>query len=152
MTQDSKYLSRALELAKQAGADGEIPVGAVIVRDGRIIAEACNRREADGDATAHAEILAIRSACRALGGWRLPDCTLYVTLEPCPMCAGAILAARIDRVVYALKDPAAGAMGSLMRMDTLPLGHRVECRCGELADEVSSLMRAFFAERRGKER
>ena len=105
------YMTQALELARQAGALGEIPVGAVVVKDGAVIGRGFNRRETDHDATAHAEVLAIREACRTLGGWRLDGCALFVTLEPCPMCTGAILQSRLSRVVYGAADPKAGCCG-----------------------------------------
>ena len=111
---DEKFMRRAIELAKEAATLDEVPVGALIVRDGKIIAEAYNTRQSDKCATHHAEILAIEQACRALGGWRLPECTLYVTMEPCCMCAGAAVNARIPRVVYGAADIRFGAMGSLI--------------------------------------
>ena len=114
LNKDIEYMKSALELAKECAEQGEVPVGAVVVRDGEIIAAASNKRESFGDATAHAEVEAIRQACKRLGRWRLSDCELYVTLEPCPMCAGAILNSRIKRVVFGAKDPRGGAMGSLV--------------------------------------
>ena len=109
--QDEIFMQEALRLAALAASCGEVPVGAVVVRDGEVIGRGYNRRETDGSAIAHAEILAIEEACRTVGSWRLGGCTLYVTLEPCPMCTGAIVNARVERVVYGLKDPAAGCCG-----------------------------------------
>ena len=120
--EDTAYMQQALSLAAEAAAQDEVPVGALIVHRGEVIATAYNTREASRCATHHAEILAIEAACRRLGGWRLPDCTLYVTLEPCPMCAGATVNARIDRVVYAAPDLRAGAFGSVVDLNTLPRG------------------------------
>ena len=111
LAQDDIYMKQALELARRAAQMGEVPVGAVVVRNGEVIGAAGNRRECDHSATAHAELLAIEQACKQVGSWRLSDCTLYVTLEPCPMCAGAIVNARVGRVVFGCKDARAGAMG-----------------------------------------
>jgi tRNA(adenine34) deaminase len=135
------------EAASLRGARADVPVGAVVLDPaGTIIARAQNRREADGDPTAHAEIVAIRQAARETGGWRLPGCTLVVTLEPCTMCAGAVTAARLERLVYGAPDPRAGAVGSLW--DVLRdrrLGHRTEVIGGVLADECAELLHEFFA-------
>ena len=120
MTEDERFMQAALELARQAADEGEVPVGAVVVRDGTVIAGGRNRREIGRHALAHAEIEAIDGACRALGGWRLGGCTLYVTLEPCPMCAGAIINSRIERVVYGTADPKAGSCGSVVNLFALP--------------------------------
>lgn len=142
-------MARALELAAGAAAAGETPVGAVIVREGVVIAEAANERERRPDPTAHAEVLALQRAAQALGGWRLPATTLYVTLEPCTMCAGAIVLARVPRVVYAAADPKAGAAGSVL--DVLAdrrLNHRPLVEHGLLADRAAQQLREFFAERR----
>lgn len=147
-TRDQYFMHLAMVEAKAAAEKGEIPVGAVIVRDGRIIATAGNGRETDKSALAHAELTAIGKACEALGGWRLTGCTLYVTLEPCPMCAGAIVNARIPRVVYGATDPKAGAMGGLFDMNLQPLNHHPEVTAGVLGDECAELLRAFFRERR----
>ncbi|MBX3379998.1 MAG: tRNA adenosine(34) deaminase TadA [Phycisphaeraceae bacterium] len=136
---------RALELARAAAAIGEVPVGALIVRDDQIIAEAHNRREADKSPFAHAEFLAIQQACRAINDWRLERCTLYVTLEPCPMCAGLIVNARIPRVVFGCADPKAGAAGTLMNLLEDPrLNHRCEVVRGLLATESAELLTTFF--------
>jgi len=146
---DEEFMRRAIEVAREAESAGDVPIGAVIVRRGEIIASAGNRREADRDPTAHAEILAIRQAATVLGGWRLPETTLFVTLEPCAMCAGAIVLARIPRVVFAADDPKAGAVGSVMNLlDRPELNHRPEVESGLLGEECSELLRRFFAARR----
>jgi len=147
-----RAMSRALALARAAVDDDDVPVGAVVVSpDGRVLGEGRNRREADGDPTAHAEILALREAGRARGTWRLEDCTLVVTLEPCTMCAGAAVLARIARVVFGAWDPKAGAAGSIR--DVLRdsrLNHRVEVQGGVRAEECGTVLRDFFAARRGE--
>src|SRR5512138_1573587 len=144
------WMREALALARDAGARGEVPVGAVAVLDGRIVGRGANARESAHDPTAHAELLAIQEAARTLGRWRLTGVTLYVTLEPCAMCAGAMVLARIDRLVYAASDPKAGAVGSLMDLSADPrLNHRFEVERGLLADEAGDLLRAFFRARRG---
>ena len=150
MQQDEQYMRQALRLAEEAAALGEVPVGAVIVRGGQIIAKGFNRRETDHAATSHAELLAIEAACARLGGWRLSDCTLYVTLEPCPMCAGAIINARLKRVVYAAKDEKAGACGTVVNLFEMGFNHRPALRSGVLAEEASTLLSAFFERLRGK--
>jgi len=143
-------MERALAQARLAATHGDVPIGAVIVRDGEVIAAAGNRREADLDPTAHAEVLAIRRAAAALGGWRLPGTTLFVTLEPCAMCAGAIVLARIRRVVFAATDPKAGAAGSVLDvLGETALNHRPEVTGGVLAEECGALLKDFFAVRRG---
>lgn len=145
------YMSRALDLAREAMALGEVPVGCVIVwEDGRIVGEGCNRRETDADALGHAELLAIRQACRTLGGWRLHKATLYVTLEPCPMCAGAILNARIPEVRYGAKDPSLGACGSVWNLFEEDFGHHPRLYRGPLEPECGQLLRDFFARKRQK--
>ena len=142
-------MSRALELAELAGTNGEVPVGAVVVHQGRIIAEASNLREALNDPTAHAERLALTLAGRTLGTWRLDGCTLYATLEPCPMCAGAIGLARIERLVYGAADPKAGACRSLYRLADDPrFNHRVDQTAGVLSQACGALLTRFFADRR----
>ena len=139
----------ALREAERAAAHDDVPIGAVVVRDGQILAAAGNERELRSDPTAHAEILALRSAAQALGGWRIPDATLYVTLEPCAMCAGAIVLARIDRVVYGADDPKAGAAGSVFDILAEPrVNHRPLVDTGVLREESAALLRAFFADRR----
>ncbi len=145
---DCVYMQEALALARHAQTLGEVPVGAVMVCGGEIIARAHNRRELDRMATAHAELLAIEAACRAKNSWRLTDCTLYVTLEPCPMCAGAIINARVGRVVYGAKDARAGAMGSLLSLPSYPLNHYVDVSAGVLERECREVLQAFFREKR----
>ena len=145
---DRFFMKEAIEEAKKAALAGEVPVGAVIVRDGKIIARAHNMRETEKNALCHAEVIAINEACRALGGWRLFDCELYVTLEPCPMCAGAIVNSRIKRVVYGAKDAKAGAMGSVININSYPLNHKCETVSGVLADECAKLLSDFFLLRR----
>ena len=145
---DYDWMQIALDEAKIAASVGEVPVGAVLVRGDEEIARAHNLRETEGMATAHAELIAIEAGCRAVGGWRLADCTLYVTLEPCPMCAGAIVNARLPRLVYAARDPRAGAYGSLLNFNAYPLNHRVEICTGVCADEALLLLQSFFASKR----
>jgi tRNA(adenine34) deaminase len=146
---DTTFMSRALELAGAAEAAGEVPVGAVIVKDGEIIAEGWNRPIGTCDPTAHAEIVALREAGQALGTYRLTGTTLYVTLEPCAMCASAMVHARVERLVYAATDPRAGAAGSVFNIVQHPaLNHRMECTAGVLAEECSALLRSFFLARR----
>ena len=147
---DEIYIRRCIQLAREAEALDEVPVGAVIVRDGEIIAEAYNTREGDKCATHHAEIRAIEEACKKLGGWRLPGCTLYVTMEPCCMCAGAAVNARIPRIVYGTPDLRFGAMGSLIDISTLPLNHKIEVTPGVLADECRDVLTAYFRRKRAK--
>ena len=144
MTQDELFMQQALLLAKQAADEGEVPVGAIVVRNGAVIGQGRNRREQGRNALAHAEIEAIDMACRALGGWRLSGCDLYVTLEPCPMCAGAIINARIDRVIQGAVDPKAGSCGSLVDLFSLPYNHRPELVRGVLEQECSGVLRDFF--------
>jgi tRNA(adenine34) deaminase len=140
----------ALREAEAAAAHDDIPIGAVVARGGEPLAAAGNERELRGDPTAHAEVLAIREAARLLGGWRLSGCDLCITIEPCAMCAGAIVLARIDRVVYAAADPKAGAVGSVFDVLREPrLNHRPVVEAGLLADEAAALLRDFFAARRG---
>ena len=143
-----EFMYRAIENAKTAFDAGDVPVGAVIVKDGEIIAEAFNEREASDNAVAHAEVLAIERACKRLGRWRLSDCEMYVTLEPCPMCAGAILNARLGCVYYALKDANAGAMGSVLNLNSYPLLYKVKVEKGECEEESRNLLSAFFKARR----
>ena len=149
---DQSWMAIALEEARLAEQAGEVPVGAVIVREGAIVARAHNRTVRDQDASAHAEMLAIRAASAGLGSWRLGGCTLYVTLEPCAMCAGAIVLARVDRVVIAAWDPKAGMAGSIGDLLRHPrLNHRPEVQGGVCEDEAGALLREFFAARRGRE-
>ena len=147
--QDEKFMRRALELAREAEAAGEVPVGAVIVKDGAILAEGWNRPIGTNDPSAHAEMVALRAAGAALGTYRLLDTTLYVTLEPCPMCAGAMVHARVGRVVYGATDPRAGACGTVFNIvQHAALNHRLECDGGVLAEECGTLLRGFFLARR----
>jgi tRNA(adenine34) deaminase len=149
---DRDLMEMALEQARRAGAAGDVPVGAVIVSDGEVIGAAGNRREADGDPTAHAEILALRQAATALGTWRLSGATIYATLEPCPMCAGALVAARVHRLVFGAADPKAGACGSLYNLCADPrLNHELTVVPGVSAAESAALLQDWFAEQRGRE-
>lgn len=143
-------MRRALELAREAAREGEVPVGAVVVCEGKIISEGRNRREKDKNALCHAELEAIDGACRALGGWRLWKCQLYVTLEPCPMCAGAIINARIPQVIYGASDPKAGSCGSVVDLFALPYNHRPQVTAGFLEEEAAALLREFFQKLREK--
>ncbi len=146
---DADYMSQALALACQAQDAGEVPVGCVIVHEGRVVGTGSNQPIASGDPTAHAEIVALRAAAQALGNYRLPGCTLYVTLEPCPMCAGAMVHARIARLVYGAVDPRAGAAGTvfdLARSDAL--NHRIAVEGGILGEESRALLQGFFRSRR----
>ncbi|MBQ9964274.1 MAG: tRNA adenosine(34) deaminase TadA [Clostridia bacterium] len=145
---DHEWMQRALQEAALAAQEGEVPVGAVIVKDDTLVAVGRNRRERGKNALAHAEIEAINGACKALGGWRLSGCTLYVTLEPCPMCAGAIINARIDRVVYGADDPKAGSCGSLTNLFALPYNHQPALTAGVLRDECAAALQQFFRELR----
>ena len=148
---DKAYMQLALEQAQLAFELGEVPIGAVLVLDGQVIARAHNRRETWHDATAHAELMVIQQACRELGRWRLSGATLYVTIEPCPMCAGAMVLARIDRVVYGSPDPKAGAAESLFNVvDNQALNHRLHVTAVVLEAECRDIMKAFFRSRRKK--
>jgi len=150
---DERWMRLALREARAAEALGEVPVGAVVVRGGEVIATGHNLTHTDQDPTTHAEMVAIRRAARAIGHWRLLDCTLYVTLEPCAMCSGAIVLARIPRLVYAAADPKAGMSGSLDDLVRHPrLNHRVQLTTGVLADEAGDMLRAFFRARRRQPR
>ena len=144
-------MALALAQARLAAAIGEVPIGAVVVRDGVVIAAACNRRETDADPAGHAEFAAIRQAARELGAWRLSGCTVYVTLEPCLMCAGLMQQARIDRCVFGAYDPKAGALGTLYAVnEDARLNHTFEVRGGVLEGECAALLKEFFAARRNK--
>jgi tRNA(Arg) A34 adenosine deaminase TadA len=146
---DLRYMLRTLELARAAGDDGEVPIGALVVRGDRILGEAKNAMETLQDASAHAEILAIRSASKTLDSWRLDDCTLYASLEPCPMCAGAVLNSRIARVVYAARDRRLGACHTHWALlDQNPIGRKIEVRDGLLAAESAALLQEFFRDLR----
>ena len=151
MMNDEIFMRAAIEEAKIAASIGEVPIGAVVVRNGEIIARAHNERETGKDATRHAEIIAIERACAALGGWRLIGCDIYVTLEPCPMCAGAAVNARLVRVVYGASDLRAGAFGSIINLNDYPLNHKPEIVRGVLADECLAPIQAFFKEKRKKQ-
>jgi tRNA(adenine34) deaminase len=143
---DQYWMMQALAEARRAADLGEVPIGAVVVRDGEVVGRGHNRREVDGDPLAHAELLALRQAARRVGGWRLAGCTMVVTLEPCPMCAGALVASRIDRLVYGAADPKAGFCGSLGNLVQDPrLNHRLEVSSGVLAEASAALLRGFFA-------
>lgn len=146
MKEHEFYMRRALELAARAAALGEVPVGAVIVRKttGEIVGEGYNLRESERHALAHAELMAIDAACRKLGGWRLPECAMYVTLEPCPMCSGAILHARIDEVYYGACDAKSGAVSSVERMFELPYNWHPQVQGGMLQEECSGILSEFF--------
>lgn len=149
--ENEKFMRAALHEARGAAREQEVPVGAVVVQDGRVIARAHNRPLALHDPTAHAEILALRRAARKLGNYRLNGCSLYVTIEPCAMCAGAIIHARLRRVAYGASDPKAGASGSVLKVLNHPkLNHQVEVLKGVLAEDCAALLRAFFKARRGK--
>ena len=148
---DSDFMREALKEARLAADTGELPVGCVIVKDGEILARGRNRCEALGDATAHAEMIAIREASRALHGWRLEGCTLYVTLEPCPMCAGAVMQARLDRLVYGAPNPAQGCAGSLYRIPEDPaFPHFCKSDGGVLVQDCQALLDAFFSAKRAQ--
>ncbi len=145
----ARWMDAAIAEARDAAAHGDVPIGAVVVRDGAVVARAHNRREVDGDPTAHAEILVLRAAAREVGSWRLDGCTLYVTLEPCTMCAGALVLARVDRLVFAADDPKAGAVGALYDIPRDPrLNHQVEVIRGVGAEVSGDLLRDFFRSRR----
>jgi tRNA(adenine34) deaminase len=148
---DETYMAMALEQARLAEAIGEVPIGAVVVCDGAVVSRAHNRRELDHDPAGHAELLAIRDASSSLARWRLSDCTVYVTLEPCPMCAGLMHQARIARCVYAAPDPKAGALGTLYDLhDDERLNHRFDVSSGVLQEESAALLRSFFQKLRGE--
>ena len=147
---DEYFMREAIKEAEIAASIGEVPIGAVIVRNGDIIARGHNERETGKDATRHAEIIAIERACAALHGWRLIGCDMYVTLEPCPMCAGAAMNARLVRVIYGASDLRAGAFGSIFNLNDYPVNHKPEIVKGVLADECLAPIQAFFKERRKK--
>jgi tRNA(adenine34) deaminase len=148
--EDERFMRLALAEAELARAHDDVPIGAVVIRDGEVIGRGHNEREHRADPTAHAEVLALREAAAALGSWRVLESTLYVTLEPCAMCAGAIVLGRVPRVVFGTPDPKAGAAGSVLDVLAQPqLNHRPHVQVGVLADECAGVLRAFFADRRG---
>lgn len=152
MTEHEGYMSLALRLAREAGRDGETPVGCVIVDgNGRVVGRGRNRREGLRSATAHAEILAIDEACRSIGDWRLTDCRMYVTLEPCPMCAGAVMNARMAGLYYGAREPESGSCGSVINLFMENYGCRTSVTGGIMEDECAELMREFFKSRRARE-
>lgn len=150
MTQEEKYMREAVRQAKKAAALKEVPIGCVIVHDEAIIARGYNRRTIDKNVLAHAEIIAIRKACRKIGDWRLEGCTMYVTLEPCPMCAGAIINSRIRRVVYGAADTKAGCCGSVTDLFAMPFNHHPVVEQGLRAEEAQELLQAFFKDLRAR--
>ena len=153
ITADEKFMRLALREAKRAAKEDEVPVGAVIVKDGEVIARAHNKKEKNGCAVDHAEILAIKKATKKLGNWWLEGCTLYVTLEPCAMCAGAIVNSRLAKVVYGAKDPRFGFLGSLATLDEdFPLNHTFQKESGVLSEDCGAVLTAFFAAKRAKNR
>lgn len=147
---DEFFMDQAIELAKEAANEGEVPVGAVVVIDGRIVGRGRNRRETGKNALAHAEIEAINEACKTLGGWRLWQCDMYVTLEPCPMCTGAIINSRIKRLVYGASDSKAGSCGSVVNLFSLPYNHKPEVVSGLKQEECAALLSDFFKNLRKK--
>lgn len=144
MMNDTDFMKEALRLADEAALEGEVPVGAVVTIDGRIVGRGRNRREKDKNALAHAELEAINDACRTLGGWRLWQCDMYVTLEPCPMCTGAIINSRIKRLVYGASDYKAGSCGSVVNLFELPYNHKPEVVAGFMQEECSQKLTEFF--------
>ena len=147
---DKKFMEMALDLAREAAQEGEVPVGCVIVKDGQVVGTGRNRRETGKSALAHAEIEAIGNACKALGGWRLWECTLYVTLEPCPMCAGAIVNARIPRVVFGASDAKCGACGSVCDIFSMEFNHHPQVEKGVMQEQCSAILTEFFKKLRQK--
>lgn len=147
---DEFFMDQAIKLAKEAAKEGEVPVGAVVVIDGRIVGRGRNRRETGKNALAHAEIEAINEACKTLGGWRLWQCDMYVTLEPCPMCTGAIINSRIKRLVYGASDSKAGSCGSVVNLFSLPYNHKPEVISGLKQEECAALLSDFFKRLRKK--
>ena len=150
MRTDEEFMHLALLEAKKAAEAGEPPIGAVVVANGEVVAMAHNTREYTNDITGHAELIAVREAAKKRADWRLSDCTVYVTLEPCPMCAGALLASRVARVVYGAKDPAAGAMGTVLNLPRYPLGAHPEVTVGVLEAECRTILQDFFKNCRKK--
>lgn len=152
MTEQEKFMRAALRLAKKAAAEGEVPVGCVVVHDGQIVGRGRNRRETKKNALGHAEIEAIHKACRKLGGWRLHECDLYVTLEPCPMCTGAIINARIQTVYFGAPDPKAGSCGSVVNLFDLPYNHKPQLVSGLLEQDCIDELQAFFRALRARKK
>ncbi len=153
LSEDERYMRQAITLAKKAAANGDVPIGCVIVYEGKVIARGYNRRNVDKTTLAHAEIMAIKKASKVLGDWRLEDCTMYVTLEPCQMCAGAIVQARIPKVVIGCMNPKAGCAGSVLNLlDMKQFNHQVEVTRGIMETECSAMMSGFFAELRAKKK
>lgn len=149
---DKKYMKAALKLAQKAADEGEVPVGAVVVCDGKIVGRGRNRRETKKSAIHHAEIEAIEKACKKLGGWRLHKCDLYVTLEPCPMCTGAIINARIKTLYYGAKDEKAGSCGTLVNLFDLPYNHKSEVISGVMEEECANILKKFFKDLRERKK
>ncbi len=145
-------MREARALAREAAEEGEVPIGCVVVKDGEIIGRGRNKREVLKNALCHAEIMAIHQACETLGGWRLPGCELYVTLEPCPMCAGAIINARIEKVYFGAYDPKAGSCGSVTNLFDLPYNHKPALEAGVLEEECAGILKEFFRDLREKRR
>ena len=151
MVDDQHFMNLALAQAEAAAEMGEVPVGAVVVRNGEVISQAHNRREVDGDPTAHAELIAMKEAAKVIGDWRLEECTVYVTLEPCAMCAGLMVNARVQRCVYGATDPRGGFLGTLDDLSKHPvLNHRFEVEAGVCGDDAADLLRTFFRAVRAK--
>lgn len=147
---DEFFMKEALRLAAESASEGEVPVGAVVVFDGKIVGKGRNRREKDKNALAHAELEAIDEACRTLGGWRLWQCDMYVTLEPCPMCTGAVINSRIKRLVYGASDYKAGSCSSVINLFDLPYNHKPQVEAGFMQEECSEILTDFFRKLRGK--
>ena len=153
LSEDERYMRQAITLAKKAAANGDVPIGCVIVYEGKVIARGYNRRNVDRTTLAHAEIMAIRKASKVLGDWRLEDCTMYVTLEPCQMCAGAIVQSRMKKVVIATMNPKAGCAGSVLNLlQMAAFNHQVEIEKGVLEEECSTMLSDFFRELREKKK
>lgn len=150
LSQDEKFMLEAIKQAQLALSENEVPIGAVVVRNGKIVGTGYNQREYGKNALKHAEISAIDEACKNLGGWRLWQCDLYVTLEPCPMCAGAIINSRIKKVIYGCSDPKAGAVGSVVNLFDLPFNHKPDIVSGVFENECSSMLTEFFRQLRKK--
>ena len=149
---DKKYMKAALKLAQKAADEGEVPVGAVVVCEGKIVGRGRNRRETKKNAIHHAELEAIEKACKKLGGWRLHKCDLYVTLEPCPMCTGAIINARIKTLYYGAKDEKAGSCGTLVNLFDLPYNHKPEVISGVMEEECANILKKFFKDLRERKK